>query len=138
MRKVYEQSGVNEESFDVCSIQVDEYITEHIKNSLLPIREIALKSIRDLDLEQSKNAIQTMMSIVVIYLKLRNKYTATEDPVLYFLYTEFKMLSATGNNELKLRLHPFIVECFGDLFGIARIGVNPFTNTMQLTLCSKS
>ncbi len=95
-----------------CLIKVDDEITNRIQESLLPIREVAIKAINNLDLEQAKNAIQTMMSVVVNYLYSRKKYYTDNDPLLYFLYTEFKLLTQTANNELKIRLHPFIVDCW--------------------------
>ena len=97
---------------DICLFKVDDKITNYIQENLLPIREVAIKAINDLDLEQAKNAIQTIMLVVVNYLYSRKKYHSENDPLLYFLYTEFKLLTQTANNELKIRLHPFIVDCW--------------------------
>jgi len=100
------------EKIDICMFKVDDRITNYIQESLLPIREVAIKSIKELDLEQAKNAIQTMMSVVVNYLYTRKQYHSDDDPLLYFLYTEYKLIAQASSNELKIRLHPFIVDCW--------------------------
>jgi hypothetical protein len=97
---------------DICFLSVDERATNEIQESLLPIREVAIKSIKDQDLEQAKNSIQSMMSVIVIYLFTRKQYYSDDDPLMYFLYTEYKLISQASNNELKLRLHQFIVKCW--------------------------
>lgn len=97
---------------DICYLKVDERVTNGIQEELLPIREVAIKSIKDQDLEQAQNSIQTMMSVMVNYLFARKKYYSDDDPLMYFLYTEYKLISKSSNNELKLRLHQFIVECW--------------------------
>jgi len=97
---------------DICLFKVDDRIIDYIQESLLPIREVAIKAIKDLDLGQAKDAIQTMMSIVVKYLYSRRQYYDDNDPLLYFLYTEYKLITQAASNELKIRLHPFIVDCW--------------------------
>lgn len=97
---------------DLCYLKVDERVTNDIQEGLLPIREVAIKSIKDQDLEQAQNSIQTMMSVMVNYLFARKEYYSDDDPLMYFLYSEYKLISQTSNNELKLRLHQFIVECW--------------------------
>lgn len=130
--KLLKQAGIGE-SLDICLFKIDDRITDYIQSNLLPIREVAIKAIKDLDLEQAKNAIQTMMSIVVNYLYARKAYHSDDDPLLYFLYTEYKLIAQTGSNELKVRLHPFIVECWQriglqaamvNVKGLQRIGNN--------------
>lgn len=105
------------DSVDICSFAVDERVTNYIESGLLPMREVALKAIRDLDLEQAKNSIQTMMSVVVNYLILRKDYHSDNDPLLYFIYTEYKTIIQESNNALKIQLHPFLADCW------SRIGV---------------
>lgn len=97
---------------DICYLKVDERATNSIQEELLPIREVVIKSIKDQDLEQAQNSIQTMMSVMVNYLFARKEYYSDDDPLMYFLYTEYKLISQSSNNELKLRLHQFIVECW--------------------------
>jgi hypothetical protein len=97
---------------DICFFKIDDRITNYIQESLLPIREVAIKAIKDLDLEQAKNAVQTMMSVVVNYLYSRREYHTDDDPLLYFLYIEYKLIAQAASNELKIRLHPFIVDCW--------------------------
>lgn len=99
-------------SVDICLFRIDEKITNYIQESLLPIREITIKSIKDFDLEQAKNAVQTMMSVILHYLYARREYYSDDDPLLYFLYTEYKLIALAANNELKLRLHEFITDCW--------------------------
>lgn len=99
-------------SSDLSYLKVDEKIINAIQENLLPIREVAIKSIKDQDLEQAKNSILTMMSVVVNYLFMRKEYYSDDDPLMYFLYTEYKLICQASNNELKLRLHEFIVECW--------------------------
>lgn len=130
-RKEYEKSidsilQDNEElkkSTGIYSFKVDTRVTDYIQESLLPIREVAIKAIRDLDLGQAKNAIQTMMSVVVHYLNARKEYYSDDDPILYFLYTEYRLITQAASNELKIRLHPFIVDCWREV-GIYAAVVN--------------
>lgn len=103
--------------------KVDEEITTYIQDSLLPIREIAIKAIKNLELEQAKNAIGVMTSVVLNYLEARKQYYSDDDPLLYFIYTEFNLLTITSNNELKIRLHPFIAECWRNI-GVKAAVVN--------------
>jgi hypothetical protein len=103
--------------------KVDETITNYIQESLLPIREIAIKAIKNLELEQAKNAIAVMASVVIQYLDARKDYHTDDDPVLYFIQTEFKLIASTSNNELKIRLHPFMVDCWRDI-GIKAASTN--------------
>ena len=111
-KKTFKGQEDLKKSVDICLFKIDDKITDYIQESLLPIREIAIKAIKDLDLEQAKNAIQTMMSVVVNYLYSRKDYHSDDDPLLYFLYTEYKLIAQAGSNELKIRLHPFIVDCW--------------------------
>lgn len=122
-RDIYKKSGVSKDSLDVCRFQIDKRITNYIQENLIPIREVALKAIRDLDLEQARNAIQVMMSITVNYLVARKEYSSEDDPLLYFLFTEFKLIARAGSNELKLSLHPFLVDCWREI-GIRAAAVN--------------
>jgi len=111
-KKTFKDQEDLRKSVDICLFKIDDKITDYIQESLLPIREIAIKAIKDLDLEQAKNAIQTMMSVVVNYLYSRKDYHSDDDPLLYFLYTEYKLIAQAASNELKIRLHPFIVDCW--------------------------
>ncbi len=117
-RKNFPAGELSGTATNMCLFKIDDKITNYIQAELLPIREVAIKAIRDLDLEQAKNAIQIMMSIVVNYLYSRREYYSDDEPLLYFLYTEYKLIAHTSNNELKLRLHPFIVDCW------RQIGIN--------------
>jgi hypothetical protein len=112
IKKTFEGHGDLNKELNICLFKVDDDITNYIQESLLPIREVAIKAIKDIDLEQAKNAIQTMMSVVVNYLYSRRQYHTDNDPLLYFLYTEFKLIAQAASNELKIRLHPFIVDCW--------------------------
>ncbi len=122
-KKLFRDSEDIKMTDSLVSFQVDKSITDKIQEDLLPIREVAIKSIRDLDFEQAKNAIQIMMSIMVHYLNARKNFHSDQDPLLYFLYTELKLIAETSKNELKLRLHPFLVECWLEI-GIRAAIVN--------------
>ncbi len=112
VKKTLGKQSELKEQINICLFKVDENITNYIQESLLPIQEVAIKAIKEFDLEQAKNAIRTMMSVVVNYLQARKQYHTDDDPLLYFLYTEYKLLTQTASNELKVRLHPFIVDCW--------------------------
>jgi len=122
-KKTFKSHEDLNKQLNICLFKVDDRITNYIQAHLLPIREIAIKAIKDLDLEQAKNAIQTMMSIVVHYLYSRRQYYSDDDPLLYFLYTEYKLITQAASNELKIRLHPFIVNCWRQV-GIQAAVVN--------------
>lgn len=122
-RRTFKGQDDLKNSIDICLFKIDDKITNYIQESLLPIREVAIKAIKDLDLEQAKNAVQTMMSVVVNYLYSRKEYHSDDDPLLYFLYTEYKLIAQAASNELKIRLHPFIVDCWRQV-GIQAAVVN--------------
>lgn len=104
--------------------QVDKAITDYIQRELTPVRQIALKAIKELEVEQATYAIGTLTAIVIDYLKARNQYSFDDDPILYTTYTEFKLLSEAANDtELKLQLHQFMVECWQSI-GITAAKVN--------------
>lgn len=96
--------------------KVDDSVIEYIKTSLLPIREVAMKAIKNGELEQSRNAIGSMTAIVLNYLINRKEYYSDDDPLMYFIYTEFRLLAeSSSTKELNLRLHPFIANCWRDI-----------------------
>ncbi len=98
---------------------IDEAVTDYIMNRLLSFREVAMKALKNGEIEQSKGAIGSMTNVVLVYLHERSKYSSDDDPIMYFLYTEFKLLTQTSSShELKIKIHPFIVECW------QRIGVS--------------
>lgn len=100
------------ENFNLCYLKVDDKVIKHVQEDLLPIREVAIKAIKEFDLEQSKNSVQIIMSIIVHYLYARRNYYSDDDPLLYSVYSEYKIIVQAGNNELKIKLHEFIVECW--------------------------
>lgn len=96
--------------------KVDDSVIEYLKTQLLPFREIAMKAIKNGELEQSKNAIGSMTAIVLNYLIARKNYYNDDDPLMYFIYTEFKLLvESSDTKELKIRLHPFIVDAWRNI-----------------------
>lgn len=113
IKKDFTEKDLLPTALNTALFQVDKRITDYIQNNLLPIREVAIKAIKGLDLEQAQNSIQTMMSVVVNYLYSRREYHSDNDPLLYFLYSEFKLIAVSANNtELKLRLHESMAECW--------------------------
>jgi len=103
---------------------VDETVTDYLQARLLSFREVAMKALKNGEIEQAKNAIGSMTAIVLNYLKQRKDYTSDDDPTMYFLYTEFKLLAETSSSyELKIKIHPFIAECWNGI-GLATTRVN--------------
>lgn len=96
----------------LCKTKVDDKIINYIKRHLIPIREIAAKSIRDIDLETAENSLRVMTSVIIHYFKERIEYQDDQDPLMMFIYEEFKILSGMGSKETNLRFHPTIIECW--------------------------
>lgn len=96
--------------------KIDDSVIEFIKANLLPIREVAMKAIKNGELEQAKNAIGSIAAIVQNYLFRRKEYYSDDDPLLYFAYQELTLLADTSSTpELKIQLHPFIARCWRDI-----------------------
>ena len=113
--KKYEKEGVKSEKYDLCKFKVDKKIIEYIKGEILPVREIAAKSIRGMDLEMSENSLRIITSIIIRYFQARIDYQDDQDPILFFIYEEFEILSNLGSKDINLRLHPFIIDCWIDI-----------------------
>ncbi|MFA7169726.1 MAG: DUF2254 family protein [Candidatus Paceibacterota bacterium] len=114
-RKDLLNNGIGEKQLDnmgLCKIKVDERIVEYIKREILPIREIASKAIRDMDLETSRNALMVMGNVVIKYFKKRADYQDEQDPLMYFIYEELDILSKSGTKEFNLRLDPYFIDCW--------------------------
>lgn len=116
-RRIRQMNAISPNTREVANstgyFRVDDSITDYVKSNLLPLREIALKAINNSEIEQSKNAMGSITAIVLNYLYQRKDYHDDNDPLMYFIYTEFKLLANLSNKpELKIVLHPFIVDCW--------------------------
>ena len=111
----YEKKGLRSDGNDLCKFKVDEKIIEYIKREILPIREVAAKSIRDMDLEMSKNSLGIITSVIIRYFQARIDYQDDQDPMSFFIYEEFEILSNLGSKDVNLRLHPFIIDCWTNI-----------------------
>lgn len=119
-RRIRQMNAISPNTREVANstgyFRVDDSITDYVKSNLLPLREIALKAINNSEIEQSKNAMGSIAAIVLNYLYQRKDYHDDNDPLMYFIYTEFKLLANLSNKpELKIVLHPFIVDCWRNI-----------------------
>ena len=97
-------------------LKVDDSVIDYVKANLLPIREVAMKAIKNGELEQAKNAIGSITAIMLNYLLRRKEYYSDDDPLMYFIYQELNLLAdASATKELKIQLHPFIAQCWRDI-----------------------
>jgi len=96
--------------------KVDDSVLEYLKSNLLPIREVAMKAIKNGELEQAQNAIGAITAIVLNYLTRRKEYYSDDDPLMYFIYQELTLLAdSSATKELKIQLHPFIANCWRNI-----------------------
>jgi len=110
---------------ELCKTKVDSRIIKYIERQLLPIREIAAKSIRDMDLETAEYSIGTMASVVSNYFEKRRDYQDEQDPILMFIQEELGILSNIGSKEINLRLHPTIIDSWVQIgIQISRVKLN--------------
>ncbi len=119
-RRIRQMNAISPNTREVANstsyFRVDDSITDYVKSNLLPLREIALKAINNSEIEQSRNAMRSITAIVLNYLYQRKDYHDDNDPLMYFIYTEFKLLANLSNKpELKIVLHPFIVDCWRNI-----------------------
>lgn len=96
--------------------KVDDSVVDYVKSNLLPIREVAMKAIKNGELEQAKNAIGSITAIMLNYLARRKEYYNDDDPLMYFIYQELTLMAdSSATKELKIQLHPFIANCWRDI-----------------------
>lgn len=119
-RRIRQMNAISPDTREVSNsagyFSVDDSVIDYVKRNLLPLREIALKAINNSEIEQSKNAMGSITSILLNYLHQRKDYHNDNDPLMYFIYTEFKLLANLSNKpELKIVLHPFIVDCWRNI-----------------------
>ncbi len=103
--------------------QLTKKIAQHMHKELLPVRNIALRSIKNLQIEETIHALDTLRRISVHYLKQRKSWSISQDEVMIFLSGELELLLKTSSNELKVDLHPELAKMWGEI-GIQATRVN--------------
>ena len=90
-------------------------IVKLIEAELLPVRDMALRSTKQLRLEEASNAIHSIKAAIVNYLKQRKEFFSDDDEVMIFIYGELRLLLKVSSNELKVNLHLEIAKTWEEI-----------------------
>lgn len=92
----------------------DQFETE-LEEKMLPIRDIAVRSISDNNIQEATDGINAFSEVVLAYLYYRKNFLAGNDKFMFFVYSEYQNIASNAlkTGYLHLRIHPILINSLG-------------------------